>query len=153
MITLQQLDGYLGKSISQICQNGYCNPNDNHSAHFVAHVLEYHRGMTCQIMGIGRAPGASLHVQDIFRKCRSTGVWSLRPAAVTTCLVFITAVPNVNLSAKTMRNAPRIHVGIFCGHMIWHYSNSQRKVVKQTPAQFATHYRAPDNAMFFGSMP
>src|SRR5215475_11626152 len=143
MITLQQLDGYLGKSIDQICQNGYSSPQDDHSAHFVAHVLGYHSGITCQIMGMGKAPGASLRVQDVFRKCRSTGVWSLRPASLTTCLVFIAAVANVNLSAKTMNNAPRIHVGIFCGRTIWHYSNSERKVVKQTPPQFATHYPAP----------
>lgn len=153
MVTHQQLDGYLGKSISQICQNGYASQNDNHCAHFVAHVLGYQDGMTCRIMGTGRAPGASIRVQEIFAKCRSVGVWSLRPASLTACLVFITAVANVNLSTRTINNVPRKHVGIFLGGMIWHYSNSQSKVVKQTPAQFARHYPAPDNAMFFGSMP
>lgn len=153
MITQNQLAGYLGKSMADICQNGYASAADNHCAHFVSHVLGYHFGATCQMMGNGRGPAASLRVQDLFARCRSAGVWSLRPASVKTSLVFITSAGNVNLSSKVMANVPRKHVGIFADGFVWHYSNSQQKVVRQPPAQFALHYPAPDNAMFFGSLP
>ena len=153
MITQTQLTGYLGKSIGEICQNGYTSRADNHCAHFVAHVLGYHFGVTCQMMGQGHGPAATLRVQELFPKCRSVGLWSLRPASLKTCLVFITRAGNVNLSARVMANVPRKHVGIFADGFVWHYSNSQQKVVRQTPAQFGLHYPSPDNAMFFGSLP
>jgi hypothetical protein len=153
MITQQQLSGYLGKSIGQICPNGYANGADNHCAHFVAHVLGYRYGVTCQVMSHGKLPGVSIRVQEIFPRCPLVGAWSLRPAALTTCLVFITRASNVNLATKVMSNVPRKHIGIFFEGFVWHYSNSQQKVVRQTPAQFAGHYAPPDNAMFYGSMP
>lgn len=153
MVTQHQLDGYVGKSIGEICRNGYTSSADNHCAHFVAHVLSYHFGVTCQLMGNGKELGASLRVQEIFPKCPSVGVWSLRPASLQACLVFVLRASNVNLAGKLMSNVPRKHVGIFMRGFIWHYSNSQGKVVKQTPSQFARHYPAPDNSMFYGSLP
>jgi hypothetical protein len=153
MITQLQLTGYLGKPIGKICPNGYASNADNHCAHFVAHALGYKFGVTCQVMSHGKVPGVSIRVQEIFPRCPTVGVWSLRPASLTPCLVFITRVGNVNLATKVMSNVPRKHIGIFVGGFVWHYSNSQHKVIKQTPAQFALHYPAPDNAMFYGSMP
>lgn len=153
MITQQQLDALVGKSIGQICGNGYASPLDNHCAHFVSHVLGYSFGVTCRVMGTGRAPGASIRVQELFPKCQTVGVWALRPASFRTCLVFITKSTNVNLSTRVMANVPRKHVGIYTNGSIWHYSNAQHQVVRQTPAQFSQHYPSPDNAMFFGSLP
>jgi hypothetical protein len=153
MITQQQLNGYLAKPISQICQNGFANDADNHCAHFVAHALGYQFGVTCLMMAHGKYPGATIRVQEIFPRCLSVGAWDSRPAALTSCLVFITRASNVNLAAKVMNNVPRKHVGIYLGGSIWHYSNSQRKVVQQTPQQFGNHYPSPDNAMFYGSLP
>jgi len=153
MITQQQLNGYLGKTISQICQNGYTNAHDNHCAHFVSHVLGYHFGVTCRMMGKTIGPAATLRVQELFPRCHSVGAWSLRPASVKACLVFITGASNVNLGNRTMVNVPRKHVGIYVDGQIWHYSNAQQKVVKQLPAQFAQHYPSPDNRMFFGTLP
>jgi hypothetical protein len=153
MISQHELDSYLGKSISEICRNGFTSAADNHCAHFVGHVLEFRYGTTCQLMGGGKHPGANIRVQEIFTRCPSVGVWSLRPATLTCCLVFITRASNVGLGTKVMNNVPRKHVGIFLGGFVWHYSNSQQKVVKQLPAQFALHYPTPDNAMFYGSLP
>jgi hypothetical protein len=104
-------------------------------------------------MGSGKGPGATLRVQAPFQKCPKAGAWSLRPASLKPCLVFITRAANVNLSSKTMANVPRKHVGIFADGFIWHYSNSQHKVIRETPSQFAQHYPSPDNAMFFGALP
>jgi hypothetical protein len=153
MITQQQLSGYLGKSIRDICQNGYTSDHDNHCAHFVAHVLGYQFGVTCKMMGTGAAQGATLRVQELFPKCGSLGVWSLRPASLATCLVFITRASNVSLANKTLANVPRKHVGIYMGGFVWHYSNRRHQVVKESPSQFALHYPSPDNAMFYGSLP
>ena len=153
MITQQQLDGLVGKTIAQICPNGFSSSTDNHCAHFVSHVLDYRFGVTCQVMSHGRQPGANIRVQEIFPHCPSVGVWSLRPSSLSPCLVFITRASNVNLAAKVMANVPRKHIGIFFGGFIWHYSNRQQKVVRQTPAEFGMHYSSPDNAMFYGSMP
>jgi hypothetical protein len=153
VITPQQLDSYLGKSIDAICQNGYASSNDNHSAHFVSHVFGYKFSVTCQMMGSGKGPAATLRVQDLFSKCRSVGVWRLRPASLSTCLVFITRAANVNLAGKTMSNAQRQQVGLLVGGFVWHYSNKQHQVVRETPSQFARYYPSPDNAVFYGSLP
>ena len=64
------------------------------------------------------------------------GVWSLRPSPLTSCLVFMTRASNVNLAAKAMAAAPRQRVGLFVDGFVWHYSNSQRKVIRHSPAQF-----------------
>lgn len=153
MITQQQLSGYLGKSIAEICPNGCTDDSAGHGAHFVAHVLGYRFGLTCQMMGTAQGPAASLRIQDLFQHCPKVGVWSLRPAAMTTCLVFMTRASNVNLAARVIASAPRQHVGLLADGFVWHYSNRQRKVVRQTPAQFARQYPGPDNALFYGSLP
>jgi hypothetical protein len=153
VITQQLLDGYLGKAIGAICQNGYNSNHDNHCAHFVSHVLGYKFGTTCQLMGTGNGPAANLRVQEVFPKCPAAGVWSLRPATLSPCLVFITRASNVNLATKVMANVPRKHIGIYLNGFIWHYSNRLHKVIKETPSQFKLHYAPPDNAMFYGSLP
>jgi hypothetical protein len=150
---LDQLGGYLGKHISQICPNRYANNRDNHCAHFVSHVLGYRYGVTCKMMGRGVAPGANLRVQEVFGECAAVGPWESRPKDGAACLAFIAAATNVNLPAKVMSNVPRKHIGIWCEGFIWHYSNSLRQVIRQTPEQFSRHFPAPDNAMFYGLLP
>jgi hypothetical protein len=152
VITAPQLDGYLGKSIGAICPNGPAGHGDN-SAHFVSHVLGYSFGVTCQMLGSGRGPAATLRVQEIFSRCKAAGVWRLRPATLQPCLVFVARASNVNLAAKSMANAPRKHVGIFANGCIWHYSDRQQALIKETPSQFARYYSSPDTAMFYGSLP
>lgn len=153
MITQQELAAFLGKNISQICGNQYANGNDNHCAHFVSHAMGYQFGATCRMMSGGQQPGANIRVQEIFPRCASVGTWASRPTAVSPCLVFITNASNVDLGHKTMANVPRKHIGIFVNGLIFHYSNSQHQVVQQTPDQFSHHYAAPDNAMFYGTLP
>lgn len=105
------------------------------------------------MMGDGRGPGATLRVRELFSRCKSVGVWSLRPASLSTCLVFMTRASNVNLGARSMSNAPRKHIGIYANGFVWHYSSTRQQVIKETPSQFKLHYPSPDNAMFYGSLP
>jgi hypothetical protein len=145
----------LGKHIRDICAVGYANDSDNHCAHFVSHMLGYQFGATCRTMVNGTGTSGSIRVQELFSRCTSAGAWSGLAQTLQFGLVFITNASNVNLQNRQMHNVPRKHVGIFIGpaRNIYHYSNSQRRVVMQTPAQFSNHYAAPDNAMFWGAAP
>ncbi|MGD0136492.1 MAG: hypothetical protein ABSE57_30995 [Bryobacteraceae bacterium] len=147
------LSSYLGKNISEICPNHYADPDDNHCAHFVSHMLGYQFGVTCGQMKNGPGPAANIRVQEVFGQCPAVGEWSAKPADMLYCLVFITNASNVDLKNKKMTNVPRKHVGIFVDGLIWHYSNSKHQVVNQTPDAFSHHYAAPSNAMFYGQTP
>lgn len=151
VITTSQLDGYLGKSIGTLCQNGAASHGDN-SAHFVSHVLGYSFGVTCQMVGSGRGPAATLRVEEVFSRCKAVGVWRLRPASLQPCLVFVTRASNVNLAGKTMSSAVRKRVGIYASGFIWHYSDKRQAVIKETPSQFVRYFASPDTSMFYGSL-
>jgi hypothetical protein len=86
MISHHQLAGYLGKSIGDICQNGYTSVHENHCAHFVSHVLGYRFGATCQMMGNGKGDPATLRVHELFSRCGrrlSERAWCSSPARPT----------------------------------------------------------------------
>ena len=153
MITAAQLDQNLGNPISKLCTNGYTDPNDNHSAHFVSHMLDYQFGTTCKTMSGGPNPGANIRVQELFAHCNGVGAWSARPSALVQCLVFVTDSGNVHLKLRKMDNVPKKHVGIFLNGTIWHYSNSKSQVVKVTPKEFSHHYPGPGIALFYGVLP
>ena len=152
MVTVSTLDSYLGKHIRDICGNSYINDSDNHCAHFVSHVLGLKFGATCHMLGKGKVPGANVRVQEVFGRCAKVGTWESRAATMPMCLVFITNAGNVKLASRVMINVPRKHMGICTSGFIWHYSNTMRKVVKQSPEEFSRHYAAPDNAMFYGTI-
>src|SRR2546428_5344695 len=113
MISATTLQRYLTKNISEVCLNGYANPNDNHCAHFVSHALGFRFGYTCGNMTRGLGPTACIRVQEVFHRCPAVDAWASKPILLTQCLVFITKASNVNVSTRTMVNVPRKHVGIF----------------------------------------
>lgn len=153
MITAAQLNQRLGEPISKICPNGYADPNDNHCAHYVSHVLTFRFGTTCRTMHAGSSPGANIRVQELFARCPQVGGWANHTEHVFQCLVFITDASNVDLTHKMMTNVPRKHVGIYVNGRIWHYSNSRSKVVSVTPEEFQHHYYGSNIALFYGTMP
>ena len=153
MITQSQLDGYLGKSIGAIVRTDTRTITTTTPPTSCPMPSATTSGVTCQMMGNGRGTAATLRVHDLFPKCKSVGVWSLRPSSLSTCLVFMTRASNVNLAGKVMSNIPRKQVGIYLNGFIWHYSNSRHQVIKETPSQFKRHYPSPDNAVFYGSLP
>jgi hypothetical protein len=150
MVTVQTLDSYLGKHIRDVCGNKYVNDSDNHCAHFVSHLLGFKFGATCHMLGNGKGPAANVRVQEVFGRCSKAGTWESRAPTLPMCLVFITNAGNVKVAQRVMSNVPRKHMGIFTSGSIWHYSNTLRQVVKQSPDEFSRHYPAPDNAMFYG---
>jgi len=154
-LTDAYLKSFLGKHIRDICALGFAADAENHCAHFVSHVLGFQFKTTCRTMVNGSGTPGSIRVQDVFAHCLQVGNWDDCPVPLFWGLVFITNANNVNIGSKQMVNVPRKHVGIFYGGLrsIYHYSNSQRKVVTQTPDEFSTHYASPDNAMFWGSVP
>ena len=138
------LNGYLGKHINDICIFKFVA--DNHCAHFVSHVLTLEFGVKCA------SKGRNIRVQEIFAQCPQVGTFDdhdvKRP-----CLVFVTAAGNVHLKKTLMDNVPKKHIGICLDGTIWHYSNSQQKVITQTPEEFTKHYPNQTNALFFGTLP
>lgn len=149
-----KLSDTLNKTIADFCRNGFADPADNHCAHFVCHVLEIGAGYDCKTH-TGRAhPGASIRVQELFASCPQVGLFKDAPG--TPCIVFVTARSNVDLAAHRMRNIPQKHVSIYDGTHVYHYSNTQDLVVRQTPADFLQRFKtvySGEQALFFGTMP
>ena len=151
-ISLATLTSLEGKSIEEICDNGYTNPSTNHCAHFVCHVLGYDFGFTCNHMTGKDKTSASIKVHEVFSKCGETGIWrGLDKKKINQCLAFITYSSSVK--GKVMLNRPKKHVGIYLNGSVWHYSNSKNKVVKQTVEEFSRHYTGDSFSMFFGTFP
>jgi hypothetical protein len=155
MAGLPDLEALLGKNISALCANRFHDPNANHSAHFVAHVLGLDFGFTCREYLDGRQEGANLRVHEIFAQCGQVGWWEDADERQD-LLVFVTRRDAVDLARRKMQNIPRKHVGIYSKGLIYHYNNSRDRVVKQSPADFLKRFQAlyaGDQALFFGTFP
>ncbi|HEY1050193.1 MAG TPA: hypothetical protein VGE39_10580 [Prosthecobacter sp.] len=149
-----KLSDTIGKTIGDFCGNGFDDANANHCAHFVCHVLKVGAGFTCRGFVGGSQPGACIRVQELFAVCPQVGLFANAPGGVV--ITFVTDRSNVNLANHTMENVPKKHVGIFSGGFVHHYSNTQDKVVRQTPKDFLARFQATykgNQALFFGTMP
>jgi hypothetical protein len=148
------LSSTVGKTIADFCKNRFHEAAENHCAHFVSHVLGLDVGYDCKLMRGGAHPGASIRVQELFAACPQVGAFADAPNAP--CLVFVTRRTNVDIGRHRMLNVPQKHVGIFDGTWIYHYSNTQDKVVAQEPqaflARFQGTYSGPQ-ALFYGTIP
>ncbi len=142
------LDSFLEKNISEICACDYENDSDNHCAHFVSHVMDFSFGFTCKGMTGKGEKGASIRVHELFAMCQEVGEWQFNTCPKPAGLAFVTNRSNVDLDTKHMENVPRKHVGIFLGNTVWHYSNTDDKVVKESIDQFRHHYSGESIAVF-----
>ena len=149
--TKPQLDGFKDMNIKNICSCEFRNDADNDCAHFVSHAMGFAFGYTCKSMTGKGKMGASIRVHEVFAMCGAVGAWADRTK--TSGLVFVTSSKYVDVAKKTMINVPKKHIGIYLDNSIWHYSNTQHKVVVQMPDAFAHHYTGKDIAMFFGTFP
>jgi hypothetical protein len=154
LINISLLNRYVGKNISQICPNGYDDNNDSHCAHFVAHVLRISEGTKCTNLVHGPGPGASVRVDDVFNKWCPKVIDELsKPSSWSSGWIFIINPKYVRLSPRKMQDVGRKHMGIFVGGSVWHYSNTQDKVVRVSIDRMKKHYpSASDNGLFFGTV-
>ncbi len=158
-LSSQLLDSYVDKNISEICPHGYTDSSLNHCAHFVCHAASLALGtVTCSQMSAARVAGrigVCIRVHEIFAACPSAGLFANASEAQKSAglIVFVTSPSAVSLSAQTMTNVPKKHVGLCVGETIWHYSNTRDKVVTATPAQFRLHYQGQTNELYFGTLP
>lgn len=142
------LDPYIGKTISQLCPFSMAKDNaQNHCAHFVGHIMEYENfTYTCKnnTLADKQAPGkgAVIRVDDIFNASPQTGPWAKRPPALTSCLIFVTVSSNIDPSGPRlrMRSAAKKHIGFYRDGSVWHYGNSQDKVVKDSRILFTQKF-------------
>jgi hypothetical protein len=131
------LDGYLGHSITEFCPSGY--HTGNQCAHFVGHALRLNNstgtGLRCDQMKHGSKEwGASLRVNEIFNVCSD-----LASADDTGCLVYWVKKAGLT-NDGLMTDQKYKHIGIYFGGFAWNYSNTNSKVVKVLPSQYANLY-------------
>ena len=151
MLTPSLLDTYVGHSISEICPHGYDNTGYNHCAHFASHVMQIDFGYTCA-RARGRMGGANLRVQELFARCPDTRE-VLECPTTGEGLIFVSDRSNFSGAPTTIANVRRKHVGVMLNGRVWHYSNTQHRVVVQAVGQFLSHYPRQHNALWFGSFP
>jgi len=146
---------YLGVNIKDICENEYDNNDDNQCAHAVGHLLGFSFGYTCfDQKGKGlKETEAPIRVNEIFDKCSGVGTWTNKPVTLSFCLAFVIDKRRVNLTSGTMENIPRKHIGIYHGGYIYHYSNTNNKIVRTSPNSFKYHYSGPNIAVFYAEIP
>lgn len=153
--TVMNLDGYLGQTIGELCPNGYTDKSLNHCAHFVCHALNLSFDMTCgQLVPAAQRKnnGANVRVQELFARCPR--VEELRQCpTLGSALIFVSAPHNFHGSPVALRNVPKKHVGILMNGRVWHYSNTQDRVVVQPASTFLFHYQNQQNALWIGELP
>src|SRR5262245_52301467 len=157
MITQEQLDSFLGKSMTDICLNGYNATNLNHCAHFVSHALNLSFEMTCARL-VGKkatALGANVRVHEVFSKCPEKNEITMCTTELAG-LIFVSGASNFVTDAAnitTLKNIPKKHIGITLDGWVWHYSNTKEKVVRVPMSEFLYHYPKQTNALWFGEIP
>ncbi|MFC4161370.1 hypothetical protein [Chitinimonas lacunae] len=153
-ITQATLQGYVDQTIGDICGNNYAPADANHCAHFVSHVLNLAHGTLCGDMQYStRRTGASIRCNELYNSLNSRGPWADRPTAADGLLIFVLSARNV--VGNVMGSVPQKHVGIHFGGKVYHYSNSQDKVVCDPTVEafhnkFKHAYAGNDISLYYG---
>ena len=156
-ILLSTLQNYEGKSIADICTNGFTSPSQNHCAHFVSHAHGIQLGMLCGDMTFKtKKTGASIRCDELYNGLRSKGKWEDKPALSDGLLIFV--LSSRNIMGGMMLNVPQKHVGIHFGGKVYNFSNSQHKVIADFSVEtfhkkFKHSYAGNDISLFFGVAP
>ena len=143
------LDDYLGKTIEEVCgKYGTVNDDVNHCAHFVSHVLALRLPGAALCSNVGgstytyeeRNDGYCVRVNQVFNSCNNRRKWS-DDTAGTKCFIVATIPANIeSQDPLTIGQMSRKHIGIYSTGFVYHYSNTQDKVVKVTTKEFSSHY-------------
>lgn len=148
-------DAFVGKPITGICGNRFHDPAANHCAHFVCHALDLSFSFNCKQFAGGNAAAANIRVHEVFAECPKVGAWADADKTKTQ-LIFVTRKDVVNLVAGTMQNIPQKHIGIYEDGFVYHYSNTDDRVMKQDVDAFHQrfqNYYDGDQGLFFGLIP
>jgi hypothetical protein len=144
-VTRPDLAAMEGQTIANLCTTGFTDASLNHCAHFVSHALDITVGMRCGSMKYAtRGQGGSIRVNEVFNYCIDRGAWADRNVGHNACLIFVTLASNVQAGAGgqlVMGEHPRKHIGIHFGGDVWHYSNGQDKVIRESVSDFETRFR------------
>lgn len=151
------LNSFMGKSMKEICPNGFDDEKSSHCAHFVSHALNIQVGFTCDGLTpkeMHHGDGASVRVHEIFAACPAKMEYT-KQLKRRSGLMFISGKDNFPTVGRetTLKNVPKKHIGIFHQGTVWHYSNTRNKVITQTPEEFIHHYRGQTNALWLGTVP
>ena len=60
---------------------------------------------------------------------------------------------SIRVNGSEMGSSPSKHIGIYCGDSVWHYSNTNDKVVKDSPESFLIKFNGvygSKTKMYFG---
>jgi hypothetical protein len=142
------LDGLVGKELDDICgMYGSKGDTFNHCAHFVSHVLQLRipGAVLCSNAEKSkwtyeqRREGFCIRVNEVFNSCKNRAMF-LETEPGSFLMVATTAGNITSRNPLTIGSSPVKHIGFAVDGNVYHYSNSQDKVVKVTFAEFATHY-------------
>jgi hypothetical protein len=157
MIALKDLQGYVGKSIGQLCSNNYSATSQSHCAHCVSHILGIQIATLCGDMRYNtRKTGATIRCDELYNGLTRKGPWDQRPTPETGILIFCISAKSV--IGGWMINVPQKHVGIYHSGKVFNYSNTLHKVVLDQSVQaffnkLDAAYLADDIALFYGVTP
>jgi hypothetical protein len=87
--------------------------------------------------------------------CPRVGIWQ-NADKTKVQLIFVTRKDVVDVATKTMQNIPQKHIGVYHAGNVYHYSNTEDRVVKQTVDAFYARFQkayAGDQGLFFGEVP
>jgi hypothetical protein len=155
MTIFPDLESVLGYDIKDICKNRFHDPSANHCAHFVSHAMDFTFSYHCREFQGGSKEPANIRVHEIFAECPRVGNWSDTDTSKSQ-LIFVTRKDVVDIVAKKMQNIPQKHIGIYHNNAVYHYSNTQDEVVKQSVDDFYERFQATysgDQGLFFGEFP
>lgn len=152
------LESYRHKHISEICLNQFDGNHHNHCAHLVGHILQLSHGKTChrmvhrshRVMG-----GGSILVSDLFDITPNARELLSSPTTGQG-LIYVSAPGNfeqIGSNTYRMKTVRKRHVGMLLNGMVWHYKNSQNRVISQPVSDFLRHYRRQQNALWVGDLP
>jgi hypothetical protein len=155
MSAIPDMEPFLDKNISEMCGNGLDDPALNHCAHFVSHAVGLKFSYNCQQLVGGKREPANIRVHEVFAMCPRVGAWEDADTSKDQ-LIFVTRKNVVNVSSKTMQNIPQKHIGVYRGGHVYHYSNTEDRVIKQTVNAFYDRFQRAykgDQGLFFGEVP
>lgn len=143
------LKGLVGKGLADFCGLfGDIGDDHNHCAHFVSHVLQFKVPGAALCSNVGgtsykyedRAKGFCVRVNEVFNALKKRAMFSEKETSGNYIVVATIADNITDKNEVTIGRMTRKHIGFACDGMIYHFSNTQDKVVEQSFAQFSSHY-------------